>query len=396
MVGVAALATAFGLAAPAAGADRHSRAGHAVVHAARVVTITIPANHAKLGPQHYGYAGPPRADVYLPAGYSPKRAYPLVLLLHGLGGSYSWYDQWHFYSLFASTHAIVVTPEGGNGWYTDWWNDGKLGDPQWETYELNDVLPTILHRYRIKPQRRYHAIVGASMGGLGATYLGGRLPGFFGTVASLSGFVDLGYSAQLVAAGMSFLGGNHNELDATDGPPDGYYLAGHDPTRLAANLRHTRVFEVTGTGVPSQAGLDALTEGGLLAIPEGTAAESAVIYPMNQPYHRALVAAGVQVSYHAFRGGHDLPDFNHEVQALLAWGLFKPVVSHPRHWTNETVASQGALWGISYRFHTSPDQVVTFRRSGRRLRISAAGSAVTLTTTAGRVIRTSTPATVRL
>jgi S-formylglutathione hydrolase FrmB len=292
-------------------------------------------------------------------------------------------------------------PDGGPaGWYADWWNDGERGEPSWETYELDDVLPAIEHRYLIKPQRRDHALVGISMGGLGATYLGGRLPGFFGSVATLSGFVDPGAFPAVVdpAVGLTsaaLFKGDHNP-DPVYGPPSGFYFKGHNPTQLAANLRHTRVFESTGNGVPSKSGLQHLTTGGTTAIPSGTALEAPIIHPMNQFYVRALRRVHVNVTYQDHPGGHDIPDFIDEVKAAIRWGLFKSVPEHPTRWTNDTVATHGSLWGIGYHFTRPPTRVVRFHRSGNRLSISRAGSSVTLRLAGGRVIRTRTPAIVRL
>jgi hypothetical protein len=81
---------------------------------------------------------------------------------------------------------------------------------------------------------------------------------------------------------------------------------------------------------------------------------------------------------------------------MISWGLFKPVVNQSRSWDNQTVATRGQLWDFSYRFARSPTQIVTFRQSGMALSISAAGSAVTITTGPGCTIRTSTPAVIRL
>ncbi|HEX6475981.1 MAG TPA: alpha/beta hydrolase-fold protein, partial [Acidimicrobiales bacterium] len=263
--------------------------------------------------------------------------------------------------------------------------------PSWESYILNEVVATILDRYPILPQRRYHAIAGTSMGGMGATYLGGRLPGFFGSVASLSGFVDPQYYAQITDPAMGLtseapLEGDY-ELDPVEGPPNGFYMDGHDPTSLAMNLKQTRVFETTGTG-----GSAGLANGG----PVGFGEESLVIYPMNQRYYPALKAAAVDVTYQVHPGGHDIPDFIDEVKAMLAWGLFRPVVTDPQYWANDTVATSGQLWDIGYAFSRPPDRVVRFRRSGSSLSISPAGSAVTITTSGGCVIRVATPATVQV
>jgi S-formylglutathione hydrolase FrmB len=299
--------------------------------------------------------------------------------------------------LMAGLDAIVVMPEGASGWYTDWWNNGERGNPSWESYELNEVLPWIVSHYKILPQRRYHAIAGISMGGLGATYLGGRLPGFFGSVATLSGFVDpqeYGFPAsegEALTALAPFKG--DLDLSAVEGPANGFYATGHNPTALVGNLAHSRILQITGIGLPTAAGYSGsdLIEGLV-----GTVLEGTIIHPMNLAYHAALMSAGIPSTYQVFPGGHDNPNFVDELKALLAWGLFKPVVTDPSSWSNETVATSGQLWDVGYRFATPPDAVVTFRQSGRTLSVGAAGSSVTLITTSGCAIHTATPATVTL
>ena len=358
---------------------------------AQIDTITIPAPR-QVGQAWLDYLAPPRANVLLPAGYDPHRRYPLVVFLNGLDLNYSSYARFGLTQPFDDLGAIVVMPEGGNGWYTDWWNNGLRADPSWESYELDTVIPTILADYPILPQRRYHALIGISMGGLGAAYLGGRLPGFFGSVATLSGFVDPQYNGVTLQAQMSAdaeaVANGDRDLYPIYGPPEGFYARGHNPLLLAKNLDHTRVFESTGTGVASKA----------TPRPSGasTKEEATVIHPMNVRYHRALVAAGVGVTYQVHAGTHSTGDFLTEINSMLAWGLFKPVVSDPASWTNETVATSGQLWDLDYRFSSPPTQVVRFRQSGATLAISAAGSDVTITTGDGCTIRTSTPATVHL
>jgi len=170
--------------------------GSGVARANTLVTITIPDSHNEIPAKWLNYyTGTPRANVLLPDGYNPHRRYPLLVLLHGLNGDYNTYAFAGDLTVFNGFPGIVVMPEGADGWYTDWWNNGERGSPAWESYELNEVVPSILARFPILPERRYHAIAGISMGGLGAAYLGSRLPGFFGSVASLSGFVDPQYFA---------------------------------------------------------------------------------------------------------------------------------------------------------------------------------------------------------
>lgn len=370
-----------------------------------LVTITIPGVHGRIPSKWLDHPGLPMADVLLPAGYDPNKSYPLLFLLHGLGGSYAFYQQQGLLPELYHLNAIVVMPDGGPaGWYADWWNDGERGDPSWETYELDDVLPTILAKYPIRPGRRWHAIAGISMGGLGAAYLGGRLPGFFGTVASLSGFVDpqlLGTVVQPAMAAVTngFISGPRSGRDKDPvpiyGPPDGFYATGHNPERLAANLRQSRVYLTTGNGIPDLASVGVILAGFVEEIADATWEEAGLIYPMTERYYNALNAAGVNVTYQIHFGGHDLPSFHKELQALLSWGLFKPVPTDPSSWTNETVATSGELWGIGYHFAQAPTAVVRFQRSGDSLSISAAGSAVTLRY-GDQVVHTATPATIKL
>jgi hypothetical protein len=117
---------------------------------------------------------------------------------------------------------------------------------------------------------------------------------------------------------------------------------------------------------------------------------------MSELYHKALITAGIDVTYQVHPGGHDIPDFLNEIKAMLKWGLFKPVVTDPASWDNQTVATRGQLWDFNYQFANPPTRIVTFAQSGTTLSISAAGSPVTITTGTGCAIHAPTPATVHL
>ena len=362
-----------------------------VARANQLVTITIPDRQGEIPSKWLSYPGEPRADVLLPNDYDPRRRYPLLVALNCLNCNYAWYAENGLTAAFDRLGAIVVMPEGGSGWYTDWWNDGERGSPAWESYFLNEVMPTILARYRILPQRRYHAIAGVSMGGMGATYLGGRLPGFFGSVASLSGFDDPQYFAPITDPAMGLTSGaplkGDYYLNPVEGPPNGFYMQGHNPTRLVTNVDQTRVFVSTGNGLNSPA--DGTVPGGV-----GNAEEAGVIRPTSDAYDAALKAAGIDITYQTHDGCHCWPDFQAELRSAIAWGPFQPVVEHPTSWVNDTVATHGQLWDIGYRFATHPNAVVRFTRMGSRLQISAAGTPVMLTTSGGCVLRVATPADV--
>ena len=175
-----------------------------VARANQLVTITLPDRHGEIPSKYLTYPGPPRADVLLPDGFNPSKRYPLIVLLPGFSNTYAILgpSMLDAQKVLAGLQAIVVSPEGEVGWYADWYNNGAYGTPQWESYVLDEAIPQILQRYKILPQRRYHALFGISMGGLGAAYLGGRLPGFFGSIGVLSGFVDTQIAPSVVSVSM--------------------------------------------------------------------------------------------------------------------------------------------------------------------------------------------------
>ncbi len=362
--------------------------GSGAAAATTLTTITLPDRQGEIPARSLTYPGPPRADVLLPTGYNPRKRYPLIVLLPGFGNTYAILGPTELDAqpLLAGLQAIVVSPEGESGWYADWYNDGAYGTPEWESYILDEAIPQILARYRILPQRRYHTLLGISMGGLGAAYLGGRLPGFFGSIGVLSGFVDLQIAPVIVSPAMDELAGT--SFGSVVGPENGFYATGHNPAALVSNLQYTRVFMSAGNGIPTPA--DG-TGGGV-----GNVEEAGVIRPMSDAYDAALKAAGIDVTYQTHNGCHCWPDFQAELRNVIAWGPFKPVVAHPTNWVNDTVATHGQLWDISYRFATHPDAVVRFTRTGSQLQISAAGSPVTLTTSGGCVLHLTTPANVRI
>ena len=77
----------------------------------RLVTISVPARAGEIPSKWLNYPGPPWANVLLPAGYSPHQRYPLLVLLHGLGGNYDSYAQEGLTKEFDNLGAIVVMPE---------------------------------------------------------------------------------------------------------------------------------------------------------------------------------------------------------------------------------------------------------------------------------------------
>jgi enterochelin esterase-like enzyme len=115
-------------------------------------------------------------NVYTPPGYSEQQAYPVLYLLHGIGGDET---EWQRFAtpdvlldnLIADGKAvpmIVVMPNGRAQK-----NDRAEGNvfeaaPAFAVFEkdlLTDVIPTIEARYRVKADREHRALAGLSMGG---------------------------------------------------------------------------------------------------------------------------------------------------------------------------------------------------------------------------------------
>lgn len=115
-------------------------------------------------------------QVYTPPGYSHEVKYPVLYLLHGIGGDET---EWQRYAtpnilldnLLAEgkvTPMIVVMPNGRAQQ-----NDRAEGNvfaaaPAFAAFEqdlLNDVIPAIESRYSVQADREHRALAGLSMGG---------------------------------------------------------------------------------------------------------------------------------------------------------------------------------------------------------------------------------------
>jgi enterochelin esterase-like enzyme len=119
-----------------------------------------------------------KANVYLPPGYDPKQKYPVLYLLHGIGGDES---EWNHVArpqalldnLLSDGKAvpmIVVMPNG-----RALADDRAIGNPftpekvrGFEAFErdlLDNLIPAVESKYSTYTDREHRAIAGLSMGG---------------------------------------------------------------------------------------------------------------------------------------------------------------------------------------------------------------------------------------
>jgi S-formylglutathione hydrolase FrmB len=126
-------------------------------------------------------------NIILPRDYNTARTsrYPVIYLLHGLGGHYNdWLVRTNIADYAAWYRLIIVMPEGDNSWYIDSTN---VPTDKYESYFLQELIPDVQERYRTIEARYGRAIAGLSMGGYGAFKFGLKYPDRFAFVGSVSG-----------------------------------------------------------------------------------------------------------------------------------------------------------------------------------------------------------------
>ena len=337
----------------------------APAQAAELVSIETPSKHVDPATVIWNGDDHPqelRANVLLPDGYDGKRRFPVLFLLHGVGDSYSTWanpERGAIEETAKGFPGIIVMPEGDRGFYTNWWNESARGNPGWERYDLEELLPLVERRFRIRKARRWHAIAGLSMGGMGATYLASQRPHYFGSVASFSGFVS--HQSAGVDLGLGLVGGV--DYEQIFGPQDGFYATGHNPSQLTDNLRHTRVYVTVGDGTPAEGQVN----------PGGTAVELA-LKPQSDEFVAAAEESGVDVTYEPLNGIHDWPEWRRALDNAIAWGFFEPVRERARSWDLKTAMTWSRAWGFRFTFFEPPEEVIHFQRRGRRLIAHGSGT----------------------
>jgi poly(3-hydroxybutyrate) depolymerase len=140
-------------------------------------------------------------SLYVPASYDSSEAHPLIVALHGLGSSAQQMIRYRGLTDLAEEYGyVVVAPEGYNshGWY------GSLGpgknrfserfqlrgepDPdnlgELSEKDVFNVIGIVEKEFKIDPDRVY--LMGHSMGGGGALYLGMKYADKFAGLAPIA------------------------------------------------------------------------------------------------------------------------------------------------------------------------------------------------------------------
>ena len=231
--------------------------------------------------------------VYLPSGYeAAKHSYPVLYFLHGLGdnertlfnsGGWTLLDDLRKQGKMGDF--LIVAPEGRRSFYIN----SADGSVRYSDFFLQEFMPHIEHKYRVRAGRASHAISGISMGGYGALRFAFAYPQLFSAVSAQSAALITETPAQLNAAGqmgMPLTG----VLDPVFGKPIGVsHWNANSPFLLArknAGQLH-RMAIYFNCGQEDNYGFE-----------KGAAA-----------LHQELLKEGIKHEYHAYPGDHSVTYF---------------------------------------------------------------------------------------
>ncbi len=274
--------------------------------------------------------------VYLPPSYETNRSrrYPVAYYLHGLfGGEADWVAKGGIDlvadSLIAAgmPQAIIVMPDGDDGWYTTWANPVSYGtcadtlhveaparycvrSYAYDEYIGRDLVAYVDSHFRTSADRAHRGIGGLSMGGYGAMAIAFKFPTEFAAAASHSGVVSPMYIGAHPFAAPARYGESFDTLVARKiGFLDRYRMFfGTDMARWRANDPATLVagLKQAGTALPALYA-DVGTDDGLL--------------DQNRAFDWELTRLGIAHEYHEYPGAHTWRFWNDHVRQSLPWML---------------------------------------------------------------------------
>jgi S-formylglutathione hydrolase FrmB len=333
--------------------------------------------------------GPANVRVLLPTGYArhPRRRYPVLYLLHGTsGGAADWTTVGGAEQTTARKPLIVVMPDialndDGGGWCTNWWNDGKRGVPDWETFHIDQLIPWVDRNLRTVRSRSGRAIAGLSQGGFCSMSYAARHPDLFGTGLAFSGAPDIAYDAEAQTLVTPIINLTETVLD--DVPANSMFgprtseeinWAAHDPTTLAENLADTRLLMFTGNGQ-----LGPLDKG---PNPEASAIEAGV-EQLTKLFHARLQALGIPSYLDDYGPGtHSWPYWTRDLQQSIGplMNDFAHPLPAPTKVTYTAAEPSYSIYGWQVKVHRAVEEFSTLAGAGRRgFSLSGSGSATVIT-----------------
>lgn len=229
--------------------------------------------------------GPVAVSVYTPPGYDPKRAeaYPLLVQLHGGGGSNKAMDRMAPLLEQAIREGRVppmvsVMPSAGRSFYMDF----RDGSQKWERFILADLLPAARRDLNVPKGRQGTFVTGISMGGMGSLRLAFKHPEAFQAVASQEPGIEPALAFDDIQLRDRFWRSDALFQQIYGAPVDKAYWADNNPATIASRQPDRLV----GLGIYLEAG-----DQDMFFLQHGT-----------EFLHRVLFDAGIAHEYRLVRG----------------------------------------------------------------------------------------------
>lgn len=260
--------------------------------------------------------------IYTPPGYDQarKQPYPLIVQLHGGGGSSAAMTQMADYLESAIKQGLIppvvsVMPSAGRSFYMDY----RDGSEKWETFIITDLLARMRQDYNIVKGREGSLITGISMGGMGSLRIAFKHPDVFQAVASMEPGIEPALAYSEIKLRDRFWRDDALFETIYGKPVDQAYWAANNPATIA----HLDPKRLIGLGVFIDAG-----DQDMFFLHHGT-----------EFLHRILFDAGISHEYRLVKGadhvGPSIPP-----RFLAAMDFFGRILNPPKNWTEAPQVQQ--------------------------------------------------------
>lgn len=230
--------------------------------------------------------GPVEYAVLAPDGFRQMSGLPLVLNLHGGGGSrkglLAQAELWE--RLWASGEippAVVVMPSvTPRGFYMNF----KDGSERWEDFIIGEFLTHLRATYPVSPKPSRTFITGISMGGMGALRMAFRHPGRFAAVAALEPGIEPVLRLEEMKPKHRFWRSDELLQTVYGDPVDPAYWAANNPASMV--IEHAKEIRSSGLQIYIEAGDE----------------DQFWLYEGAEFLHRTLWDQRIRHEYHLVRG----------------------------------------------------------------------------------------------